>query len=317
MTESNGQSLLSILGIAIYILVAIVISAILFFIMSIGISLIIEHMTAPSEAFKVLGFSPEAGIGYWFIRICDHVIRILIISVSSTFILSIGLNAFNQIPNDKVYLICYSGYVVIMLCFVGAYFLTKGLSSQELVPNIDIFLSLCLIGVFCFFFFMTRETPTIKDNFKSLWGIAVASIISIIILYFTLAIAIYANMLSLALDIWTYVDMFIGPSWDLLHTALGIYSHIQNILFLGATLGTGLFLCSKAIERLVPAKKTADFFQSSVTLWSLEFLLYAITDENSMKQALIDKYDFSVVTLIIAIFSILALFGGYRELSND
>lgn len=317
MIKENGYGIFSALGIALYIIVAIAISAFLFFIMSIGVSLLMEHITAPSEVFKVLGYAPETGIGHWIIMGCDHAINILLLSVTFTSIFSISLNAFNQISHDKVYLICYIGYVVVMLCAIGAYLLTERVVSEEIIPKMDVILSLFLMGFFCLFFFMRKESPTIKENFKSVWGIVLTSIISIIILYFTLAITIYAYMLSLVLDVWTYVDMFIGPSWNLLHILLQIYSHIQNVLFLGASMGMGLFLCSKAIAKLVPAENTADFFQSSVTLWALEFLLFSITDEKSMKQALIDKYDFSVITFIISIVAILALFGIYRSFDND
>lgn len=59
------------------------------------------------------------------------------------------------------------------------------------------------------------------------------------------------------------------------------------------------------------------FLQSIVSLWSLEFLLYAVTDEKSMKGAMFDTFDFSVLILLFALIAIATLFGLFADLGVD
>lgn len=238
-------------------------------------------------------------------------------SISFSFILSVGLNALNQIPNERCYFICYIAYTIAMLCGVGTLCLNSEIFPTEMMPRFDIVISLFLIGVFSFFFFMRQGSPTIKENLKSVWGIGVASIICLVILYVTLLVTVYIHMLSQFLDIWNYVDMFFGSDCKWLHIVLQISSHIHNFLFLGLSLGFGIYLCCVVIDKFVPSEVTARFYQSSVILWSMEFLLFAITDGKSMSYALMDKYDFGSVILVFALVSVLALFGFIRELYND
>ena len=316
MSGQENNNVLIYLKFILYAIISVALSAVLFLGINVGLYGLLQHITPPSEAFSVLGFAPKEGIGLWFMHICDHLAIIMLISVSYTSVLSVGLNAFNQIPSNKFHPFVYIVYTLLLLCCLGSLLLFE-LFPKEVLPEVDAVISLCLIALFSFFFFMRKGSPTISENLKSAFGIVLSSICCIVILYLTFAVMVLAYMLSQFLDIWNYIDLFLGSSWKFLHIILQIISHIQGIAFLGLSSGFGIFLCYRVINKFVPAQKTANFFQSAVTFWCLEFLFYAVTDEKSMRQAMIDKYDFSVIIFIFFCLSVSALSGIVSYVLND
>jgi hypothetical protein len=131
----------------------------------------------------------------------------------------------------------------------------------------------------------------------------------LIIQVIALAVAVYAHVISSVLDKWMYVDMTAGSEWSILHILISLFSHFHNILFFGGVALVGLYFCYRVILFFVPETMAARFLQSAISLWSLEFLLYAVTDEKSMKGAMFDTFDFGILIGLFALFSVAALFG--------
>jgi hypothetical protein len=142
-------------------------------------------------------------------------------------------------------------------------------------------------------------------------------VVCVVIQYIALAIAVYAHVISSVLDTWTYVDMTAGQDWSIVHILISLFSHFHNIIFWGSVALLGIYACFRTISFLVTDNMSARFLQSIVPLWSLEFLLYVVTDEKSLKGAMFNTFDFSVLILLFILITIAALFGFFADSDSE
>lgn len=310
MVEEKGQFDLLSVKLVLYIVFAVLVSMVMSFVAIPGLSLLVEHFTHPSSAYMAVGFPHETGIGHLimlFMRLCDHVLIILLISVSMSVVISIGLNALNLIPDEKYHLYVYIAYTILLLFGVGYLLFDLRLFPAEMTTKIDVIISLCLILFFSLFFFMENGSPSKKENLKTCWGIILSCVVCFLILLVSFGLAVLFNYIFQFLNIFNYLDMFFGEKSHWLHVVSQIFCHILGIIIWLMFIAPYYHFSSIVLNKFVPVKKTAYFLFSAVTLWGLVFLLYLVTQHTEMADAIIDKYDFCVVVAVFAFIPIYAL----------
>lgn len=301
----------------VYVLIVGIIAFVLFFISIIVSTLSIGYLTLPSESIATTGFVSTQGLSSWFVALYDHALRILILAVSFSIFSSISISLFKQVPIEKLRITIQTICAIILVLGMGWQFLNPEKYTQEDIPTIDTIIAIILFACLCFFTIRRYEEFSKFKGLICILGIILAIVACAAILYITLLIAMFVHVISVLIDVWTYIDLTLGSEWRILHIILTIVSHIQNIILFGAAFLIGIFACYKVIAYLVPIKMPARFLQSAVSLWSLEFLLYAVTDEKSMKGAMFDTFDFCVMIVLFALLSLVALLGMFEFVNDD
>ena len=303
-------------------------SNVMFILFSIAIALIIcfmglmlssfslDFLTLPSISFKAIGYIGDSGIGFLFLTFLDHLFRIILLTVVLSIPASLVLCLFKQVDNKLLSNVLQIGSSLLFLIFIWMHFTNKESYSPDKMPMIDtVFLLLFFfLSIVCIF-----RSDSLGGKRAAIFvsgGVVLAMFACLLIQVIALAIAVYAHAISSILDAWFYVDKTAGSEWSILHILISLFSHFHNILFFGGVAIVGLYLCYRVISHLVSEKLTARFLQSAISLWSLEFLLYAVTDEKSMKGAMFDTFDFSVLIGLFALISVAALFGLFVSLDD-
>lgn len=302
---------------AVYVLTAAIITFALFFISILISTLSIGYLTLPSESIAATGLVSSQGLSSWFVVFGDHAVRILLLAVTFSVFSSISICFFKQVPIEKVGNITQIVCAIALILGMGLQFLNTEKYTQDDIPIIDTVFALFLFACLCVLTIRRNEVFTRSKGLISVFKIIIAIAVCAIILYITLFVALFVHVISVSIDVWTYIDLTFGSEWFILHIILTIVSHIQNIILFGAAFFIGIYACYKVIAFLVPIKMPARFLQSAVSLWSLEFLLYAVTDEKSMRGAMLDTFDFCVMIVLFVILSLVALLGLFESVNND
>lgn len=305
----SDRSITNIASSVVFILFSIVIAFILYFIglMLAGFSL--DFFTLPSVSFKAIGYIGDSGIAFGILTFIDHIFRIFLLTVVLSIPASLAFCLFKHVDNASLSNVLQIGSGLIFLIFMWMHFTNKENYTPDKMPMIDtVFLSVLFLSSILYIFRSESLIGKLAAVFVS-GGVALAMIVCLIIQVIALVVAVYAHVISSLLDVWFYVDMTAGSEWNFLHILISLFSHFHNILFFGGVAIVGLYVCYNVISHLVHEEMAARFLQSAISLWSLEFLLYAVTDEKSMKGAMFDTFDFSVLILMFALISIAALFG--------
>lgn len=306
---SDRSSITSIASNVVYIIFAAVIAVILYFV---GVLLSIyslEYMTLPSTSFTAIGYVGNSGISFFVLKLLDHVFRVLLLAVVFSIPASLVFSLFKQVSNDLLSKVLQIGSGLLFTFGILMNYTNKENYSAEEMPMIDTILLLVLFLLFLFYIFRSENMNNKRTAIFISGGATLAMIACLIIQVIALAVAVYAHVISSVLDKWMYVDMTAGSEWNILHILISLFSHFHNILFFGGVALVGLYFCYRVISFFVPKTMAARFLQSAISLWSLEFLLYAVTDEKSMKGAMFDTFDFSILIGMFALISVVALFG--------
>ena len=273
-------------------------------------SLSFEYIILPSTSIAKAGMTITNG-GEWIISLCDHVIRILLIAIPFSIFSSIAITIFKLLSNNKTGIIAQTITAVAFVFGMSWQFLTIENYTKENFPTIDIIISIFLFSYLCIYTIRRNDNISKFKALSCILGVVIACIGCSVILYITLLIAMFVHIISVYLDVWTYIDLTLGSEYYTLHVVLTVISHIQNILFFGAAFFLGTSACYAIIAFLVRIRLSARFLQSTVSLCSLEFLLYAITDKTSMEVAMFNTFDFCVIIVLTALLSIITLLGVF------
>ena len=275
-------------------------------------SLSFEFIILPSTSIAEAGMTITNG-GEWIITLCDHAVRILLIAIPFSIFSSIAITIIKLSSNNTTsiiaQIICATAFVICM----GWQLMT----TENGYPTIDIIFTILFFSFSCIYSIKSNYDTSKIIALSCILGVVIASIGCALILYITLLIAMFAHIISVYLDLWTYIDFTLGSEYHTLHVILAVISHIQNILFFSVAFFLGIGACYLIIKILVRVRLTARFLQSAVSLWSLEFLLYAITDKTSMEVAMFDTLDFCIIIVLIALLTLTTILGGIDSLVDD
>ena len=277
----------------------------------------LSHITVPTESFAAIGFVSESGGGRWLLALCDHLFRVLLVSSLFAASASLVLNFIKRLDHFK--LSTFLSVVFGIIYAVGIYveFSNPENCPPNIMPISDVIFSVIAFALFFYLLIPIKVLETKPKPFHALVGVCLSIVACIVIQYVSLAIAIYTHVISSLLDKWTYVDMTAGQDWSLVHILISLFSHFHNIVFFGSVALIGIYACFRTISFLISDNMSVRFLQSIVSLWSLEFLLYAVTDEKSMKGSMFNTFDFSVLILLFALIAIAALFGIFADIDKD
>lgn len=312
----NNKTLWSVASDTTFVIAAGIVAYALYIVNIIVLEWSLSHISVPTESFAAIGYLRKSGLVRWLLALCDHLFRILL--VSSLFAASASL-VLNFIKRLDLKLSTILSVVFGIIYAVGIY--VEFSNPENCTPNIlpipDVIISVIVFALFFYLSIPRKAWKTKPKAFHSLVGAALSIVACIVIQYVALAIALYAHVISSLLDKWTYVDMTAGQDWSIVHLLISLFSHFHNIVFFGSVALIGIYACFRTISFLVSDNMSVRFLQSIVSLWSLEFLLYAVTDEKSMKGAMFDTFDFSVLILLFALIAIATLFGLFADLGVD
>lgn len=290
----------------IYGIIAVAVCFVLFYVATEASILAFKYLTLPSTSILSTGYIESQGNAHWFMSICDHSFRILLLAVSFAAFSNLGICLFKLLPTETLKRLAQAACAVAMVSGMGWRFLFCEPPLSQM-PTLDIVLALVLYSYFCYVTIPKEEEFTRLKGLFAIFKMLLAFCTCVIIMYITATITIFAKVINEMLDIWTWIDLTMGTESSLLHYILSTLSHIQNIIIYCAALGMGMLACYKLIYYLVPVKISAGFLQSAITLWGLECLLFAVTDKESMNEGVIDQLDFCVIVLLFIILSVVVL----------
>ena len=313
----SDNPIISIFSNAIYILIAAVVAVLLYLLGVTLAAVSLEYITLPTESFTAIGYSGGSGIGSWILSISDHIFRIMLMAVAFSIPASMASYLFKQVDFAFLSIALQIGFGILYMRAMWLFFTNKENYSPDEMPTIDVVFILIVFLLFLIVSIISNSDGTKWTAFITSGSAILAMVVCLVIQVIALAIAVYAHVISTLLDAWTYVDMTAGSEWNLLHIILSLFSHFHNILFFGGVAIGGLYCCYRVILRIVTDKRTAVILQSAIALWSLEFLLYAVTDKKSMDAAMFDTFDFSILIGMFALISIAALLGLFESLDED
>lgn len=267
------------------------------------------HLVLPSESMASLGLIVDHGNGALFAKVCDHVMKILIIALPFAPFSILGLSMFKKIPIHAVAVIAQ--ILVAILCVLMMLFSFTDLFLLSSVPlsEIDQKCVIILYSYFCISTIMKNECCSLKDGILSLFGLLLTFIICPIILYLALAIGVYVGLVIPFLDYFTYINLLIGSKFETVHYVIKIIGHISNFIFFGGCFYGGLIYCYMVIKKIVPVAISARYQMSAVTLLCLAFFLSLINDKFAMSGALMDKFDLGVLIAGFGLLTIATTFG--------
>jgi len=314
----SDNSVINIASNTIYIVIVFFIGVFLYLMGATFSAFSLEYITLPTTSFRAIGYIGESGIGVWILRLLDHLFRVVLLAVEFSIPASLVSCLFKQIDSKRLSIGLQIGAGVLFGVGMWLHLTSEGNYPPGIIPMIDI---IFLLIVFSFFqYLIINRDNNVNRKLSAIFasgGVVVSIIAGLIIQLIALAIAVYAHVFSTLLDTWTYVDMTAGSEWNILHMILSLFSHFHNIVFFGGVSIVGLYVCFRVVSILVADKMAVRFVQSAIALWSLEFLLYAVTDEKSMRGAMFDTFDFSVLILLFALISFLATLGMFESINED
>jgi len=313
----NDKTVWGIASDTAFIVIAAIVAYALYIVCVIMLGWSLSHITVPSKSFAAIGYVGGAGLGRWFFALCDHLFRILLVSVPFAACASIIQNFIKKLDYFKLSTILSVVFGVIYAVGIYVEFSNPENCPPNILPITDVIFAVIAFALF-FYFLIPRNVQGFKPKpFQSLAGAGLAIVVCVVIQYIALAIAVYAHVISSVLDTWTYVDMTAGQDWSIVHILISLFSHFHNIIFFGSVALLGIYACFRTISFLVTDNMSARFLQSIVPLWSLEFLLYVVTDEKSLKGAMFNTFDFSVLILLFILITIAALFGFFADSDSE